>query len=145
MATVGNDGTTVVNASAYDCNLTLNHTGTTTPKVYASLAVAYRQGANPIYTGTYGGNIRLLDANGERLTNGTIYCGLLEGYTKSDGKVNNVVTPTITISSVSLKKGTIINGVEISDSNYNTREYLFPNLAGSGYTFNGLDKVSLVD
>lgn len=131
---VGNDGTTVVNASAYDCNLTLNHTGTTAPKVYASLAVAWRQGANVSYTGTYGGNIRLLDKDGNKLTNGTIYCGLLEGYTASG--------VTVTLADVSLKKGTSVNGVEISEENYNSNAYLFPNLNGSTVT---QTKVNLVD
>lgn len=131
---VGNDGTTVVNASAYDCNLTLNHTGTTTPKVYASLAVAWRQGANVSYTGTYGGNIRLLDKDGNKLTNGTIYCGLLEGYTASG--------VTVTLADVSLKKGTSVNGVEISEENHNSNAYLFPNLNGSTVT---QTKVNLVD
>jgi hypothetical protein len=112
----------------------LNHTGTTTPKVYASLAVAWRQGANVSYAGTYGGNIRLLDKDGNRLTNGTIYCGLLEGYTASG--------VTVTLADVSLKNGTSVNGVEISEENYNSDAYLFPNLNGSTVT---QTKVNLVD
>jgi len=130
----GNDGTTVVAASAYDCNMTLNYTGTDSPKVYASLAVAYRQGANASYKGTYGGTINLLDKDGNKLTAGTIYCGLLEGYTTANLE--------LTLTDVSLKKGTSINGVEISEENYNSDAYLFPNLNGTTVTHT---KVTLVD
>lgn len=135
----GNDGTTVVAASAYDCNMTLNYTGTGSPTVYASLAVAYRQGADAKYDGTFGGTISLLDKDGNKLSTGTIYCGMLEGYTNANG-----TNKSVTLNNVSLKKGTIINGVEISEENYTTDEYLFPNLASDAmkivYT-----KVTLID
>lgn len=129
----GNDGTTRVTASA-QCNLTLNYTGTGTPTVYSSLAIANRQGADATYDGTFGGTISLLDKDGNKLTAGTIYCGLLEGYTKENLK--------LILSDVSLKKGTVINGVEISEENYNSDAYLFPNLNGTTVTHT---KVTLID
>lgn len=129
----GNDGTTVIAASS-QCDLTLNYTGTSDPKVYSSLAIAERQGADATYSGTFGGTINLLDKDGNKLTKGTIYCGLMEGYTKAGVKV--------TLSNVSIKKGTVINGVEVSEENYNTDAYLFPNLNGSTLV---KTKVSLVD
>ena len=134
----GNDGTTRVTASA-QCNLTLNYTGTGTPTVYSSLAIANRQGADATYDGTFGGTISLLDKDGNKLSTGTIYCGMLEGYTNANG-----TNKSVTLNNVSLKKGTIINGVEISEENYATDEYLFPNIASDAmkivYT-----KVTLVD
>jgi hypothetical protein len=58
----------------------------------------------------------------------------MEGYTKAGVKV--------TLSNVSIKKGTVINGVEVSEENYNTDAYLFPNLNGATLV---KTKVSLVD
>ena len=134
----GNDGTTRVTASA-QCNLTLNYTGTETPTVYSSLAIANRQGADATYDGTFGGTISLLDKDGNKLSTGTIYCGMLEGYTNANG-----TSKSVTLNNVSLKKGTIINGVEISEENYTTDEYLLPNLASDAMKIVHT-KVTLVD
>lgn len=126
------DGTTVVNGNV-DSDIRLTYTGTDSPAVYASLAHG-ELAADPKYDGTYGGTISLLGSDGQPLTGDKIYCGMLAGYCAAN--------KTITLNDVSLRRGTVINGVEISEYNYNLDSYLFPNLNGSTVTHTS---VNLVD
>ena len=126
------DGTTVVNGNV-DSDIRLTYTGTDSPAVYASLAHG-ELASKTECDGTYGGTISLLGSDGQPLTGEQIYCGMLAGYCASG--------LTITLNDVSLRKGTVINGVEISEDNYNRDSYLFPNLNGSTVTHTS---VNLVD
>ena len=96
------DGATKVYANNSG-NVTLTYTGEANTAVTArvSLGVAYRNGSDATVNGTYSGTLTVNNVSG-------ISCdyGLLTGFTKA-GCVN-------TLNPVSIKKGTIINGVEVS-------------------------------
>lgn len=96
------DGATKVYANNSG-NVTLTYTGEANTAVTArvSLGVAYRNGSEATVKGTYSGTLTVNNVSG-------ISCdyGLLTGFTKA-GCVN-------TLDPVSIKKGTIINGVEVS-------------------------------
>lgn len=96
------DGATKVYANNSG-NVTLTYTGEANTAVTArvSLGVAYRNGSDATVKGTYSGTLTVNNVSG-------ISCdyGLLTGFTKA-GCVN-------TLNPVSIKKGTIINGVEVS-------------------------------
>lgn len=96
------DGATKVYANNSG-NVTLTYTGEASTDVTArvSLGVAYRNGSTATVNGTYSGTLTVNNVSG-------ISCdyGLLTGFTKA-GCVN-------TLNPVSIKKGTIINGVEVS-------------------------------
>lgn len=96
------DGATKVYANNSG-NVTLTYTGEANAAVTArvSLGVAYRNGSTATVNGTYSGTLTVNNVSG-------ISCdyGLLTGFTKA-GCVN-------TLNPVSIKKGTIINGVEVS-------------------------------
>lgn len=96
------DGATKVYANNSG-NVTLTYTGEASTDVTArvSLGVAYRNGSTATVNGTYSGTLTVNNVSG-------ISCdyGLLTGFTKASC-VN-------TLNPVSIKKGTIINGVEVS-------------------------------
>ena len=96
------DGATKVYANNSG-NVTLTYTGEDNTDVTArvSLGVAYRNGSTATVNGTYSGTLTVNNVSG-------ISCdyGLLTGFTKASC-VN-------TLNPVSIKKGTIINGVEVS-------------------------------
>lgn len=96
------DGATKVYANNSG-NVTLTYTGEANTAVTArvSLGVGYRNGSDATVNGTYSGTLTVNNVSG-------ISCdyGLLTGFTKT-GSVN-------TLNPVSIKKGTIINGVEVS-------------------------------
>ena len=100
------DGATQVHANNTG-NVTYTYTGSdSAAKAYVSLGVGERNGATANIRGTYGGTVTLNNTSGI-----SAYCGLLNGF------VQSACGSTLGTASypVNIKKGTVINGVAVSD------------------------------